>query len=346
MYMPGNGVKFNPDDHVYIKSALAIQLTASNANVTLPIFKGTEPNGNTVYYIITEASDFGVAKQMGINYSPKLASAVGSGGEQSVTLENGHMKFAGSVDFSPVRKVVPGAAPAYFPPKEIAPGAVANAAWSPIVVLASGQVLNVQLVSGDGGNHDRVVALDVQKMTVTLKILDGFQGGRQYFFHLVTDASADIAAVLEQGVLAPTLGKVPAFGHSLPSEKSALLGFSPNANGITDITTGQGQGFAYSLANNGADPINVFPYGPSNDDPSLQNNYSPLWDAHVSLWTDKAIKENKRRRITSIKDQQALIAAGYLTSAAPDGMINPLIGLKSLKIIIDCPVIAHPLHVK
>jgi hypothetical protein len=78
----------------------------------------------------------------------------------------------------------------------------------------------------------------------------------------------------------------------------------------------------------------------------MQNNYSPLWDAHVSVWTDKAIKEGKQRRITSLDDQKNLIQAGYITSAATDGEINPLTGLKSLKIIINCPVIAHPDRVK
>jgi hypothetical protein len=346
MYVPGNGVHFNPSDHVFIKSALNIKLTAVDPNVTLPIFKGYEPNGKPVYYIITESSDFNVAKQMGINFAPKLANAVGSGGEQNVTLESGHMKFTGSVDFSPVRKVVPGDAPGYFPPKEMQAGAVANAEWSSIAVLPSGQVLNVQLVSGTGGNHDRLVSLDIQKMSATIKILDGFQGGKEYFFHLVTDASAEVAAVLEEGILAPRLANIPAFGRSLPGEKSALLGFSPSANGITDISTGQGQGFAYSLRNNGVDPINVFPYGPDNDSKSMQNNYSPLWDAHVSVWTDKAIKEGKQRRITSLDDQKNLIQAGYITSAAADGEINPLTGLKSLNIIINCPVIAHPDRVK
>jgi hypothetical protein len=229
MYVPGQGVHFNPEDNVYVKSALAIKLTATKATVTLPIFKGIEPGGSTVYYIITESSDFNVAKQMGINYSPKLLNAVGSGGEQEVTIKDGHMIFKGKVDFSPVRKIVAGNAPGYFPPKEIAAGAVANDAWSSIVVLPSGQVLNVGIVSGDGGNHDRLVGLDVNKMTVTLKILDGFQGGKEYFFHLVTDASAEIAAVLEQGVLAPKLANIPEFGHSAANEKSALLGFSPNA---------------------------------------------------------------------------------------------------------------------
>lgn len=342
VYTPGNGVNFKAEDSVYVKSALAINIAKTNANVTLPLFKGVAPNGNPVYYVITEASDYAVAKQMGINYSPKLIYAVGTGGEQKVTIKDGHMVFKGNVDFSPSRLVVAGDAPAYFPPKQIKSGAVADAEWSSIVVLPSGLVLNAQLVKGDGGNHDRVIAIDTQKMSVTLSILDGFRDGKQYFFHLVTDASAEIAAVLEQGVLAPRIDKIPQYGRSLPSDKSALLGFSPNVNGITDIGSGMGQGFAYSIRNNGVDPINVFPIPPYNDDSSAKNNYSPLWDAHVSVWTDKAISEGKIRRITSIKDQKALVAAGYLTSAATDGNVNDYIGLKSLRIIINCPVIAHP----
>ncbi|MCS3871557.1 hypothetical protein J3D55_004473 [Chryseobacterium ginsenosidimutans] len=342
MYTPGNGVNFKVEDSVYVKSALAINIAKTNANVTLPLFKGIAPNGHSVYYIITEASDFNVAKQMGVNFSPKLVHAIDTGGDQKVTIKDGHMVFKGSVDFSPTRSVEAGDAPDYFPPKQIATGALADAEWSSIVVLPSGLVLNAQLVSGDGGNHDRLLAIDIPKMTVTLSILDGFRGGKEYFFHLVTDASAEIASVLEQGVLATRLDKIPAYGSSLPSDKSALLGFSPNANGITDILDPQAQGFSYSLRNNGVDPINVFPIAPYNDNNSTQNNYSPLWDAHVSVWTDKAFAEGKVRRITSIKDQKALIADGYLTSAATDGAVNEYTGLKPLRIIINCPVIAHP----
>ena len=124
-----------------------------------------------------------------------------------------------------------------------------------------------------------------------MSILDGVQGGKQYFYHLVTDASASVPAVLEKGVYAPKLAKIPAFGESLPEQKSALLGFSPMLNGRTDKGSGQDQGFSTALANGGVDPINVFPVGPENDNSSRNNNYSPLWDAHVSMWTPEAIKE-------------------------------------------------------
>jgi|ERR1700733_2034576 len=344
-YHPGHGVNFNPSDHVFIKSALAIDFAYRNASVTLPLFRGLSPEGQDVFYIVTDASDFEVAHRMGVNYAPKLAEAVGSPGVQDVTLEDGIMKFAGKVDFSPEYKVVPGDPPGYFPPKVANPGAVADDKWSSIVVLPSGLVLNAQIVANASGHHLRVKSIDTEARTVTLSILDGVQGGNQYFYHLVTDASVPIAAVLEKGVVAPRLAKLPEFGKSLPGEKSALLGFSPVLNGRTDKGSGEDQGFSTALANGGVDPINVFPIGPDNDNPSRENNYSPLWDAHVSMWTQAAIDGGKVHRIHSMDEQKSLIREGLLTSASisPPGPGNPYVGgLRPTDAIINCPVIAQP----
>jgi hypothetical protein len=343
-YSSGHGVDFKASDNVYVKSALAVDFTYRHATVTLPLFRGVSPTGSDEFYIITDASDFAVARRMGINYAPKLAEAIGSEGVQQVTLHDGVMQFKGDVDFSPVYQVVAGPPPTYFPPKVANPGAVGDSAWSSIVVLPGGLVLNAQIVSNNTGAHDRVKSIDLKHRKVTLSILDGVQGGRQYFYHLVTDASAQVPAVLEKGVYAPRLAKIPAFGRSLPGEKSALLGFSPVLNGRTDEGFGQDQGFSTALAN-GVDPINVFPIPPENDDAARTNNYSPLWDAHVSMWTARAIREGKVHRIHSMDEQKTLIREGYLTSAFinPPGPGNAFVGgLRPTRAIINCPVIAHP----
>ncbi len=344
-YRPGHGVNFNPSDHVFIKSALAVDFAYRNASATLPLFRGLSPTGEDVFYIITEASDFEVAHRMGVNYAPKLALAIGSPGVQNVTLEDGIMKFAGNVDFAQEYKAVPGDPPGYFPPKAANPGAVADDQWSSIVALPSGLVLNAQIVQNASGHHLRVKSIDTEGRTVTLSILDGVQGGNQYFYHLVTDASVPIAAVLEKGVFAPKLAKIPQFGKSMPGEKSALLAFSPVLNGRTDKGSGEDQGFSTALANGGIDPINVFPIGPDNDNPSRENNYSPLWDAHVSMWTQAAIDAGKVHRIHSIDEQKSLIREGLLSSASisPPGPGNPYVGgLRPTDAIINCPVIAQP----
>ena len=342
-YNPDAPSKFKASDHVFVKSALAIDFTYRKASVTLPLFRGLSPSGESVYYVLTDASDFEFARTLGINYAPKLRKAAGSPGAQTATIQDGLITFKGSVDFSPVLKVVPGS-PNPFPPAVAEPGALADADWSSIVVLPSGIVINAQIVSNKSGDHDRLKNIDIQRRTVTLSVLDGMQGGKQYFYHLVTDASASLPAVLEKGVFAPRLAMLPTFGKSEPTDNSALLAFSPNANGISKLDSGQEQGFVASLSNGGIDPINVFPLGPNNDDSSESNNYSPLWDAHISLWTPKAMAEGKVHRIRSIEEQKQLIGAGYLTTATGDATspINAFVGLPSSGLIINCPVIAHP----
>jgi hypothetical protein len=343
-YNPEAPSKFKASDHVFVQSALAVDFTYRKATVTLPLFRGLDPKGESVYYILTDASDFEFAKALGINYAPKLRKAAGSPGAQTATIKDGLITFKGNVDFSPVYKVVPGS-PDPFPPAVADPGAVADAQWSSIVVLPSGIVINAQVVHNKTGSHDRLKDIDLKHRTVTLSVLDGAQGGKQYFYHLVTDVSASLPAVLEKGVFAPRLAMLPTFGKSEPTDDSALLGFSPNVNGISKLDSGQEQGFVASLSNGGIDPINVFPLGPNNQDSSESNNYSPLWDAHISLWTPKAIQEGKVHRILSMAEQKQLIADGYLTSATGDASspTNAFVGgLHPSGAIINCPVIAHP----
>jgi len=343
-YSPATGVRFKASDNVFMKSALEVNFTYRAAFVTMPLFRGLSPQNGAVYYIITEASDFDVARKMGINFSPKMRYAVGDGA-QRVTLEAGVMRFRGNVDFTPEHLVIPGSPAAPFPPRVAKAGAVGDAEWSSMVVLPSGVVLNVQMVHNATGTHDRVKSIDLQKRTVSMSLLDGFQGGKQYYYHLVTDVSEELPAALENGVHTPRLAKVPGYGLSRPSDRSALLGFSPVLNGITDTKTQRDQGFAASIANGGIDPINVFPLDPDNDNRSEANNYSPLWDAHVNMWTPAAVSGGKVRRVTSFQDLQRLVQAGLITSASinPPGAGNSFVaGLRPTRAIINCPVIAQP----
>lgn len=343
-YSPATAVRFKASDNVFVKSALEVNFTYRAAFVTLPLFRGLSPRNEPVYYIITDASDFDVASRMGINYSPKMRHAVGDGA-QRVTLDAGVMRFRGNVDFRPEHLVIPGSQTAPFPPRVAKAGAVGDAEWSSMAVLPSGVVLNVQMVHNSSGTHDRTKSIDLQKRTVTLSLLDGFQGGKQYYYHLVTDVSEELPAALENGVHTPRLAKVLGYGLSRPSDRSALLGFSPVLNGITDTKTRMDQGFAASIANGGIDPINVFPIDPDNSNRSQSNNYSPLWDAHVNMWTPAAISSGRARRITSFADLEGLVKAGLVTSAGinPPGPGNSFVaGLRPTKAIINCPVIAQP----
>lgn len=331
-------VQFKKEFNVYLKSSLAVDFTYRKAYVQLPLYRGIQGNGEEAFYVLTEASDAAVAKTLGVNLSTKLSYAIGSKGAQAVELIDGTMIFKGSIDFSPVREIAPGS-PTPFPPSKALPGAIADSAWSSVVVLPSGVVLNAQIVSNKTGIHDRALEVNTKNYTTKMSLLDGFQDGKQFFYHLVTDVSADVPAALENGVYAPALAELPEIGKSTPNDFSALLGFSPVLNGISDLSTGQDQGFESLLVNGGIDPINVFPYGPDNA------NYSPLWDAHVSQWTQSAVNAGLVRRIISFDDLGQLIQQGLVESAFinPEAPGNPwLFNLRPTRAIINCPVIAHP----
>lgn len=343
-YSPRNAVKFRDSDNVFVKSALAVDFTPRNAAVTLPLYRGLGPDGAPVFYILTDASDFDTARAMGLNYAPKMRHITAAQGGQAVTVDGGVMRFRGAVDFSPIRQVV-GGSPTPFPPAVAKPGAVADAEWSSGVVLPSGVVLNAQIVANATGTHDRLKTMDMAKRTVTLSLLDGVQDGKPLYYHLVTDVSSEVPATLENGVLAPRMAALATFGKNMPSDRSSLLGFSPTLNGPLEPGRGTEQGFSSSIANNGIDPVNVFPIEPDNDNRSQNNNYSPMWDAHVNQWTAAAVQANRVRRITGFADLTRLVRSGDVESASinPPGAGNAFVaGLRPTRAIVNCPVIAHP----
>jgi hypothetical protein len=346
--------RFTAEENVFLSSTIALNdlEDPERATAVVPLFRGVGPDGRAdEQYIITEASDFSVARLLGVNYAPKLVWARGSGGDQQVDLDRrDRMRFRGAVDFGPElsyqpasgETVVPGTA--VFPPATVQPGAVADGEWSSAVVLPSGLVLNAQIVANDTGVHDRVTEIDVRGRQVTMELLDGFQGGDQLYYHFVTDSSDPVAATLEAGVYAPRLNNLPRFGQSTLDDRSALLGFSPNINGQEGRQDPQRQGLNYTVASGGEDPINVFPLDPDNSR-RYDNNYSPMWDAHVNQWTREAVDAGERRRITGFADLRALVADGRVKSGSisPAGTGNPFVaGLRPTNIIINCPVIAQP----
>jgi len=319
------------------------------------LFRGYDPQGNSVDYIITEASDPDVAELMGVIWAPRMAVPVGTPGTQNVTLDNGIMQFVGSVDFSPTRFVTPGdptvpGSPneitgSSFPPADLSPGAVANEAWSSQVILPSGLVLNAQIVANATGIHDRIPDsgqddqsnpnLDRTNRFVVMQLLDGWQGGERNYFHFVTDASVPDAAAIELGVFAPTIGLLPDPGVFPDGTR---LGFAPSANGILDPTGNLGQGLNIATTDQAIDPVNIFPIQPT--DP----RYTPQWDAHIYMWTADSIANEQRRIVTSIDDLRGLFEEGLVENFfANNGPENDFIaGLMPTNAIINCPVIMQP----
>lgn len=332
--------RFTPAQNVFLPSALAVDF--QKKTVTLPVYKGIGPSGQPTYFIITEAADFDVAKKMGINYSPKLAYGKDTEGIQKVTIKDGVIKFAGDVDFKPERILMAG--DTVIPPATFEPGAIADANYSPLIQLPSGMILNTPIVANQSGTHDHLVNIDYDKGTVEFELLDGFQDGQQYYYHLVTESNDKLAATIERGTFTPRLGKLPAFGKDTLGDKSTLLGFAPTANGETGADNPERQGLNSTILDGNAyDPINVFPIDPENNKKD-GNNYSPMWDAHIYVWTDAAIKDGKRKRIKSFEELAEMKKAGLIGDAPMNkGAANSFVaGLKPSGAIINCPVIAQP----
>ncbi|GGG34140.1 hypothetical protein GCM10011344_38590 [Dokdonia pacifica] len=365
-------LSFTEAQNVFLPSILGIDfrvdrnVVPAGPTARFPMFQGWEtlPSGERRegYYVITEASDEDFARELGIIYAPRMAEAIGSGGEQnSEWTEDGRLIFEGSVDFSPTRSLTPGAASADgalvgFPPAEVNPGAIADANWSSYVVLPdSNIVINAQLVANSTGIHDRIPNpngnsqadeddlnnpnLAIDQASVVMQLLDGWHDGQPYYFHIVTDTSDPGPATIELGVYAPKLNNLPAFGL-FPG--GSMLPFSPTANGITpDANNPQGfQGLnTASISDRQVnDPTNTFPIDPSD------TRYAPMWDAHITEFT---VPAEERVILTSFDQINDLLEDGTLIpfrgNSNPGPLANSLSNLLTATgAIINCPVITQP----
>src|SRR6266567_698169 len=153
-----------PRDHLTEESAIQVDL--SKESVRLPLYKGIEhkgtPQQETVWYVLLDASDSGLAHDLGVNYAPKLANIAINDPEavQTVTLESptpdqnkfgqAVVDFQGAPDFSPTRIATPG--PTGFPLANFQPGAVAGPGYSPFIrIEGSNTVYSAPIVAtGDG----------------------------------------------------------------------------------------------------------------------------------------------------------------------------------------------------
>jgi hypothetical protein len=330
-----------PRDHLTEESAIQVDL--SKESVRLPLYKG-EANGQTVWYVLLDASDPGIAHDLGVNYAPKLSNiAIGNPeAVQTVTLDSptpdenkfgqALVHFQGAPDFSPTRIAEPG--PTGFPLAKFQPGAVAGTGYSPFIRIAgSPTVYSAPIVAtGDGpfdvvhhtNTGDRVLGVHIAgpsapgqfaESWVDLLFVKGFDAG-QPIVYISTDAGQPLTSVLERSTYVPALDKAAYNGGDdfLGSARERLFGF---INGQTGADNKQSQGFVHLIKDghasedasasntalidslrNGGDLLNVFGDFPTLSDPRHADAYSPLWDAQLGLWTDKAVQQGLNTRQT------------------------------------------------
>lgn len=301
----------------------ALSLDAAGETVTLPLFAGRTATGKPTWYIVTESSDRADAARRGVTYAPRLANALGTKAVQTARLSGTTVVFRGTVDFSPKRVVVPG--DVGFPPAKAVPGAIGDAAYSPLVSVG-GAVLNAPQIANGSGLSDSAVKVDKQHGRVTLKLLRGFFGGRTILY-LRTDASVGVVAALEGSTLAPNLNAAPGLGsNAASSARSAII---PIVNGVRGKGNPQRQGLQSAVLGEG-DPLNITQSFPGASD------YSPIWDLHPAVWKQGTTP----RRLTSSQAVAQAVKAGLLESGG-DGPANASLGgLKAAGFISNCSTVA------
>src|SRR6266852_1681875 len=350
-----------PRDHLTEESAIQVDL--SHETVRLALYKG-EAYGKTAWFTLLDASDVGLAHDLGVNYAPKLANIAIScpACVQTVTIDSptpaqnpfgqALVHFQGAPDFSPTRIAVPG--PNGFPLAKFQPGAVAGPGYSPFIQIAGSPVVyNAPIVAtGDGpfdvvhhtNTHDRLLGIHIAPATspsgqflesyVDLLFVKGFDAG-QPIVYLSTDAGQPLTAVLERSTYVPALDKAAYNGGDdfLGSARERLFGF---INGQTGANNLQAQGFVHlvldghaiedasagntALINalrNGGDVINLFGDFLTERDPRHAQAYSPLWDAQLGQWTQKAIDEGFNTR------QIDEVVVFNLAATRPDLLTGP-----------------------
>jgi len=357
--------RYLPKSKLTIQSAKLVDL---NRNlVALPLHKG-DFHGTPVWFIITDASDFGLAHDLDVNYAPKLANmAIGCPAcVQEVTLttppgnkfNDAVVNFAGIPDFSPMRSLTAG--PTGFPPAAAQPGGVGDAHYSPFIrIQGSTVVYNASIVATGLGpfdvvhhinTEDRVLNVDLAAEKVDMLFVRGFDSG-QPILYLSTEASDPGAATIERATYVPLLNNSAFMGGDdfLGSARERIFVF---ANGQTGANNPQAQGLAHvildgrngedaavdneglmSALRNGGDSLNTQGDFPTLDDPRHANAYSPLWDAQVGVWTPDAIAKGLNKRQNDENQILRLAVAGLITgpNGAPYG---------SAGFVINCPVIA------
>ncbi|MCA9892762.1 MAG: hypothetical protein KC615_07245 [Anaerolineae bacterium] len=310
-----------------------------SGTITLPLYRGQLTSGEPVWYIITDTTDQGNAAALGLNFSSKLNYAdVGNAVRPAHLETDGSVTFErGSVDFSPERSLTPGEQPSPFPPSDFQPGAVGDEFYTPLAKIGD-YIYNAPIVAfgveadqitfPDGNPdyslvHDKVVAISPDEGTVTLALTSGFSFARPVLY-LSTDANNPLAATMEGAVLAPALADITVGRDD--SAFSAVERIFAFANGPVGSENPQRQGFNSALSGEGS-PLNVL-----GGIPTIATDYSPLWDLNLGVWTQEAIDNGYRSRLTEEFAILGFAQQGWITG--PDGGTYGSTG-----IIVNCPIV-------
>jgi hypothetical protein len=315
--------------------------------MTLPLREGQLATGEKVWSILTDVSDENLANLHGVNYSAKMAYGItGKGARKGRFEKDGSFTFeSGKVDFSPKRNVEAGASPAFFPPKKFQPGSIGDESYSPLVQLdnAKSAVFNMPMVAFKASAselnamcagkpdhskvHDKVVKICPRDGTVTLSMTLGYTFSKPIFY-LSTEANDPLVSALEGATLSPALNDLPfALEDAAPGESAERIYVF--ANGPTGKDNPFRQGVNSALSDGGHGPLNVL-----GGIPTINLDYSPIWRLFPVKWTEAAIKNGYRTKLTGAIDIENAGAKGIIETIAEGGGPPKAVGF-----LVNCPVV-------
>jgi hypothetical protein len=329
-------VVFGPDSFFLpntVQSPTSFRENSGPTTVTYPRYHGSS-QGRDVSYVITDASSLSVARVLGVNYTPKLAQAAGTAAVENSSSQIGSgngIDFPASVDFSPVRVIVPSATG--FPPTAAQPGAVGEAGYSPLVQVVFRDktvVLNAPQIANATGRADKIVALSPR--SVTYRETDGCYDDESVHYASF-DASNPVAAAIENVTYAPNLDAAPSPGCADAAvvaancSRESLIAFT---NGQTGTRDPERQGLNAALLD-GPPPLNILQEIP---EPKSQFDYSPMWDVHLETWKDTAVTAGLNLRQTDFSAALQQVTDGNATGFPTGSPFGPS------GFVVNCPVVS------
>jgi hypothetical protein len=304
--------------------------------VTLPLHRGRLASGETVWFVLTDVSDYATSKDMGLTWAPSLAKAKDLTSTRVAEMdESGNFTFkSGRVDFSPSQTLVGGEAPHFFPPRTARAGSVGDVHYSPLARVANRKdiVFNAPVIAFNvepakiafcNGSPDYSVVTDSvasicpDKGTVDLKLRFGFANGK-HLRYLSFDANSEESATLESSTFAPAESDILQSGaiEVIYTIVNGKMGENdPNRQGLDSAINGEGPSL---------DILAHFK--------EISAGYSPMWDVRLAEWTQEAISKDQRKLITDGDDLEAKSASGLLVSPAG----GPV---KTTGNLVNCPVV-------
>jgi hypothetical protein len=304
--------------------------------VRLPLHRGRLSSGETVWFVLTDVSDFDTSKKMGLTWAPILSKAKDLASTRAAEVDSSdNFTFqAGRVDFLPVQALTAGEAPNFFPPKFFRAGSVGDSHYSPLVRVTNRNdvVFNAPIIAFNVGPDkisfcdgqpdysvvtDSVASICPDKGAVDLNLRFGFANGK-HLRYLSFDANSEESATLEASTFSPAESDILQSGateviYTIVNGKMGAK--DPERQGLNSALNGEGPSL---------DILAHFT--------EISAGYSPMWDVRLAEWTKEAIAKGQRKLMTDGDDLEAKSASGLLVSPA-GGQV------KTTGNLVNCPVV-------